>query len=235
MLKAVLFDLDGTLLPMDQDEFVKYYFGAMANKFATKGIDAKLLMKAVIAGTDAMVKNDGTVKNEVCFWNVFDQIMQMDHRVLENDFIDFYENEFDTVKKACGFNPHSREVIELFKQKGIRLICATNPLFPEIATKKRIQWAGLNVDDFELITTYEKCSFCKPNPEYYAEILRICGLNSDEVIMVGNDVQEDMVAKTIGIDVALITDNLIHRKDNDIQAYFVGTMEEFKAFIPTLA
>ena len=29
MVKAVLFDLDGTLLPMDQDEFTKGYFGTV--------------------------------------------------------------------------------------------------------------------------------------------------------------------------------------------------------------
>lgn len=29
MLKAVLFDLDGTLLPMDEKEFTEYYFGLL--------------------------------------------------------------------------------------------------------------------------------------------------------------------------------------------------------------
>ena len=33
-IKAVLFDLDGTLLPMDQDIFVKSYFGLLAKKLS---------------------------------------------------------------------------------------------------------------------------------------------------------------------------------------------------------
>ena len=31
-LTTVLFDLDGTLLPMDMDEFLKLYFGLMVKK-----------------------------------------------------------------------------------------------------------------------------------------------------------------------------------------------------------
>lgn len=34
MIKTILFDLDGTLLPMDQEEFVKLYFGQLARTFA---------------------------------------------------------------------------------------------------------------------------------------------------------------------------------------------------------
>ena len=34
MITTVLFDLDGTLLPMDQDRFVQSYIGRMAKKLA---------------------------------------------------------------------------------------------------------------------------------------------------------------------------------------------------------
>ena len=39
MIKTVLFDLDGTLLPMDQDNFVKAYFKNLAIKLAPHGYD----------------------------------------------------------------------------------------------------------------------------------------------------------------------------------------------------
>ena len=38
-IKMILFDLDGTLLPMDQNHFVKTYFGALAKKLAPLGYD----------------------------------------------------------------------------------------------------------------------------------------------------------------------------------------------------
>ena len=36
--KAILFDLDGTLLPMDQNVFMKHYFGEMAKVISPLGI-----------------------------------------------------------------------------------------------------------------------------------------------------------------------------------------------------
>ena len=76
---------------------------------------------------------------------------------------------------------------------------ATNPLFPPTATQSRIRWAGLTPEDFEFITTYDNSSFCKPNPDYYREILGKLNLNAGECLMVGNDVGEDMIARTLGM------------------------------------
>ncbi|MBQ2773691.1 MAG: HAD family hydrolase, partial [Clostridia bacterium] len=70
-VKAVLFDLDGTLLPMDQDLFLKTYFGILTEKMVKSGYEQKNFMRALLAGTDAMVKNDGKQSNEAVFWQVF--------------------------------------------------------------------------------------------------------------------------------------------------------------------
>ncbi len=228
MLRAVMFDLDGTLLPMDQDHFIQVYFGALAQKMASYGLDSDLLIKAVAAGTEAMVKNNGGKTNEKCFWEVFDQKMDRKGRELEEEFNEFYLNDFNLAKSACGFNPLSHEVVRFFKEKGFRLICATNPLFPEVATLQRIEWAGLDERDFEWITTFEKCHYCKPNPNYYREVLQVCGLEPSEVIMVGNDVEEDLIAiQDLKIQANLITDCLINRQNRPLNAHFVGTLAEF--------
>ena len=63
-MKTVLFDLDGTLLPMDQDVFIRAYFGGLAQKLAPLGYEPKQLLDAVWAGTGAMVKNDGSRTNQ---------------------------------------------------------------------------------------------------------------------------------------------------------------------------
>ena len=73
-LTTVLFDLDGTLLPMDQDQFVKGYFGLLTQKLAPRGYDPKKLIDAIWAGTAAMVGNDGGRTNEAVFWARFAQI-----------------------------------------------------------------------------------------------------------------------------------------------------------------
>ena len=70
-LTTILFDLDGTLLPMDNDVFVKTYFGLLAKTLAPHGYEAKALVDAVWAGTAAMVANDGRQTNEAVFWEKF--------------------------------------------------------------------------------------------------------------------------------------------------------------------
>ena len=70
-VKAVLFDLDGTLLPMDQDQFVMSYFMGLAKWLAPKGYDSGKLKEVFWSGVAAMVKNDGTRTNEEAFWKVY--------------------------------------------------------------------------------------------------------------------------------------------------------------------
>ena len=45
-IKAVLFDLDGTLLPMDQDYFVKHIWGYWENVLRLAAMNLKNLQKS---------------------------------------------------------------------------------------------------------------------------------------------------------------------------------------------
>lgn len=231
MIKTVMFDLDGTLLPMNQEAFIKAYFGSLAKKMATKGLDPQKLISAVGKGTMAMVNNDGNCTNEECFWKVFDAMMELDHTLIEEDFNDFYKNEFKQAKEACGYNPASQKLVRFFKEKGYRLICATNPLFPPIATRQRIEWAGIDPSDFDWITTYDNSSFCKPNLNYYKEILERFKLNSEEVLMIGNDVDEDLVVQQLNMKAYLVTDDLLNRHNKEYHADYIGSMEELVEFV----
>lgn len=157
-----------------------------------------------------MIKNDGRRTNEEVFWETFSK--QIGPQALKDKpiFDDFYRNEFNIAKETCGYNQKLVDLVKELKEKGFRVVLATNPLFPSIATESRIRWAGFEPSDFELFTTYENISYCKPNPEYYREVLRRIGSTPEECIMVGNDVGDDMVAKTLGMDVFLLTDHLIN-------------------------
>ena len=50
MIKVVLFDLDGTLLPMDQDKFIEAYFGGLVKKLAPHGYEPQKLIGGINAG-----------------------------------------------------------------------------------------------------------------------------------------------------------------------------------------
>lgn len=234
MITTVFFDLDGTLLPMDQDFFLKAYMGSLARKMAHYGYDPDMLVKSIWKGTGAMVMNDGSARNDDVFWSTFEKIYGKDVRCDEAVFEEFYRKEFQDVSKVCGFDPRASETVSTLKEMGFRVVLATNPLFPAIATYSRARWAGLDPADFEYITTYENSFHCKPNPDYYQEILGNLHLKAEECLMVGNDVSEDMVAESIGMKVFLLTDCLINKHNKDISHYSSGSFPELLAYIRNL-
>lgn len=230
-IKAVLFDLDGTLLPMKQENFIKCYFKLLATKLASLGYDPETVVDSVWKGVGSMIKNDGSCINEDAFWNTLSEIYGKDCAKDKDELHLFYQNEFNQVKEVCGTQPASREVVELAKQKGLKVILATNPLFPAVVTRSRMSWVNLYPEDFAYYTTYENAHYCKPNPRYYQELLEQTGLQAKECLMVGNDAHEDMIASTLGMKVFLLTDCLENSKQLDISPYPRGGFEELKQYM----
>lgn len=230
-LRCVLFDLDGTLLPMDQEEFTKAYFHLLAKKLAPRGYEPKALVDAIWAGTAAMVKNDGRCSNEEAFWQRFTQIYGP--KVQENKpvFEEFYANEFQNARTACGFNPQAAETVAEIRWMGYQVALATNPIFPAVATESRIRWAGLEPADFTLYTTYENSTHCKPNPAYFRDVAESLHLAPESCLMVGNDALEDTAAAQVGMKVFLLTDCLINKDGRDISAYPQGSFEQLLDYV----
>ena len=234
MITTILFDLDGTLLPMNQDTFVGAYIKGLATTAAPLGYEPKAFAKAVMAGTVAMVKNDGTKSNETAFWNALADIYGEKIKSQTHIFDEFYRADFQKISEVCGFSPKADEVIQFAKNAGFRVALATNPLFPLIATESRIKWAGLKPEDFEIFTTFENSNYCKPNPNYYREVCAKMGVVPEECLMVGNDVLDDMVAEQLGMKVFLLTDCLINKENKDISKYPKGNFENLITYIKIL-
>jgi len=224
------------LLPMDQDEFIRAYFGALAKKLVPFGFDKDKLIETVGKGTWAMVANDGSDTNENVFWKHFKSVFGETSRLAEDRLVEFYEGEFTRdVSPVCGCNPKSDALIKKLKEKGFRVALATNPIFPAVATHARIRWAGMDAEDFEYISTYENSRYCKPTLAYYEHILSELGVSGEECLMVGNDAGEDMVAEQLGMKTFLLTDCLLNRKNLDITAWERGSFEELEAYIEKLS
>ncbi len=233
-IQTVLFDLDGTLLPMDQDLFVKTYFKLLAVKLAPYGYDPKQLIDSIWKGTGAMVQNNGTCSNEEAFWAEFTAIHGFQALEHLSVFEDFYANEFQGAQAVCGHTPQAAEVITLMKEKGLRIVLATNPIFPAIATESRMAWAGLEKSDFVHYTTYENSAYCKPNLDYYRQVLGVIGADPAECLMVGNDVAEDMIAAKLGMKVFLLTPCLINKPGEDISRYPNGGFDALMEYVRSL-
>lgn len=209
-IKAVLFDLDGTLLPMEQDYFIKKYFKGLAEYGESIGIDPNKLIEGTIAGTKTMITNRGDKTNMEAFWETFFKYVGEVDETLPERVDGFYLGSFKNLREYTGENPLAVEMIKQAHNKSRKVVLATNPVFPMAAQLERISWLGLAESDFDLITSYENSKFCKPNPEYYHEICRKIGVAPENCLMIGNDESDDMKgASMAGINCFLVTDNRI--------------------------
>ena len=235
-IKHILFDLDGTLLPMVQDEFVKFYMPLLAKSYMNAGVslDPKKFIGAVWAGYEAMVKNDGSRTNREAFWSYIEPELPIPTEESEKIALDFYADEFNQAICTTKPNPVSNQIVKRAKERGFETYLATNPVFPRCATMNRIRWAGLDAEDFKVITTYETCTYCKPNPEYFRGILEEFSLEPSECLMVGNDVAEDLSIRSLGVKTYLVTDTMENKKNLPIDAEYMGTLDELLKFIETI-
>ena len=230
---SVLFDLDGNLLPMDMDNFIKMYFGSLAQYMAPYGYDAKEFIAGIWAGTKAMVKNDGSATNEERFWSTF--ASQVGEDILKyKDTIDaFYSGDFNNAKAATWENPNAKRAVNAARKIADKVILATNPLFPPCAVRTRLSWIGLSPEDFDYVTTYDNSHFCKPNPKYYTELAEKLKLDPASSIMIGNDIGEDGAASDAGFDVFITTDCVLGDKDN-LENFKNGTFEQLCQYLENL-
>ena len=231
MIKAVFFDLDGTLLPLDQDLLTENFFTLIAKKFASFGYEPNTLIKAIKHAAEAMKKNNGLRTNEAVFWEDYTSSFGDQARSHKPLFTDFYKNEYQKLKEICGYNYKMAQIVKAQREKGLRVGLATNPLFPAIATESRIRWAGLEPEDFDFYTSYENIGFTKPNLGYYRELARRTKVAASECLMIGNDVEDDMIADQLGMRVFLLTDCLINNKGDDLSEFPHGDLAEMQSFL----
>lgn len=235
MIKTVLFDLDGTLLPQDAEVFTKGYFKALSAWLAPYGYKPDELVNGVLRGLDAMVVNDGTASNADVFWREISRVIGDKVYGDIPKFDAFYAGDgFGELKKLCSPNKYVPELINYIKTLGATLVVATNPVFPMIAQKRRIDWSGAGVENFALVTAYEDSHFCKPNTAYYKEILDKLGGSAAETLMIGNDMTEDMCARDIGMNVFLLTNCLINRRGRNVNDYPHGGFDELNIYVGKL-
>ncbi len=226
-MNTVLFDLDGTLLPMSEETFTKVYFRELSLKMQPEGFEPEQLIKAIWTGTKRMMKNDGSMRNDEAFWDEFEKVQHCDVARTRRKCDEFYEQEFERVRYVVGDAPFSASVVRSLKAKGYKVALATNPIFPLVAVKTRLRWIGLAPEDFDFVTTYENSRFCKPNPGYYRAILEALDVKPEDCLMVGNNVTEDMCFAGLGGQVYLVTDHVENPKGEDKSAFRQGTMEQF--------
>ncbi len=227
MGKAILFDLDGTLIPANTEEFIKDYMVSLAD-YVGNYFPRELFMKSLLVSTEAMVRSiDGRLTNQEVFMKDFLDRTQFKIEEILPIFDEFYVTQFPLLEKHVQPTDLSRAIIETALDQGRRIVIATNPLFPKTAVVERLRWVNIDDFEYELITSYENSRFSKPHIQYYREILDKLEIAPEDTIMVGNDMQEDMVAGELGVRTYLVQDYLLNRSDK--QQYRVDQLGSFEA------
>ena len=206
MLKAVLFDLDNTLILFEEEKFLGGYYPVLAARFAgvfPDGQFAERLMKATVELRD----NDGSKINRELFLEAFCNGFNVDRHEVWARFEQFFSLDFDIFRDAVTAAPGAEETFRHVKNRGLKIVVATNPIWPLVVQQKRVGWAGLVDIQVDLITHLDNMSFCKPRLGYFRQICQLIGLKPEECLMVGDDPANDMVAAKAGMKTFQTTDS----------------------------
>lgn len=199
-IKAVLLDLDDTLLINDMETFAPHYFRALVAKVQHL-VPGPVFAEALNLATQAMWHNDGRDgSNADVFRAVFFPHVERQPQEMMPLFDDFYRHEFETLRKYTHVDRDARALVELLFAKGFQVAIATQPVFPLAAIEARLRWAGVGADEFPyaFIPSYETMHACKPHPRYFRFYLEHLGWRADECLMVGDSVESDLAAGELG-------------------------------------
>lgn len=224
--KVILFDLDGTLLPMDTDGFIDTYIQELAGR-VSHIVEPEIFVKALLGGTKAMMSDLNPERtNEQVFEETFLSMSGVNKEEIWPVLDEFYDTTFPTFSYLCEPTSLAREVVEEAIAQGFKVAVATNPVFPRTAINHRLSWAGLQDLPFELVTVYEESMFTKPHKEYYEFIAEQLGTKPAQCVMAGNDVQEDLAASKAGMKTFLVKGCVIDRGEPQFKADDEGTLDE---------
>lgn len=202
-MRAVLFDLDGTLLDLNLRDFLRRYFAALevaaSPLVAHDGAAAAAFMEGMNAAVGAMMESHPGRTNQDVFYERMRELTGVDLDEHWHIFEQFYAEVFPTLQDTARPAPGGRAAITTALDLGLAVAVATNPIFPAAAIRHRIEWAGLGDLDLPVVTTYESMHACKPHGEYYRQIARLLDVQPHACLMVGDDRALDMPAADVGM------------------------------------
>jgi FMN phosphatase YigB (HAD superfamily) len=232
-IRAILFDLDGTLLSNDMDVFLPHYFRLLTARVAHL-VPPEEFMTHLMAATQAMLANDGQTTNEEVFVREFYPRVAPSREELEPIFEDFYANDFPALRRYTQRKPEARQVVGKAIALGYDVAIATNPLFPATAVEQRLEWAGVAGLPYRLVTTYENSRATKPNLLYFEQILEVLGRPAEGALVVGDE-DMDMVAAHLGCPTFLVPGPRTELAASTPRPTYEGALAEVGALLERLA
>jgi FMN phosphatase YigB (HAD superfamily) len=202
MIKAVLLDLDDTLLGCADRVFVPEYL-RLVDQYLLQRWDypqfSQVLRRFIRAAGEP---RDVRQTNADLAESIIVQATRRTPDEIRAAFADFYARVYPRLINCVEPVPLAVELFNTLRGQDYAIVIATNPLYPAEAIRQRLVWAGLPGDltEYTLVTHSENMHFAKPDPAYYAEIVARVGVEPDEALMVGDSITNDMQpAETVGL------------------------------------
>jgi len=234
MIHAVLLDLDGTLLPVDTAQLIDAYVRLLASWFA-RWVPPDRFVPRLLAATQTMMQDrDSTRTNREVFDEAFYPALGLTGESMAAPLAEFYEREFPKLRTLASADPAAREAVSIVLARDRLAVLATQPIFPEVAVRERMAWAGIADLPFALVTTYETSHFCKPHPEYFREVAAAIKCEPRDCLFVGNDGVEDATARQVGMQTYLVTDHLTNRARAPSEVGRMGSLRDLPSLLSNL-
>ena len=195
MVLTLLIDLDDTLLGNAMEVFIPVYLEALGRHLADE-IPPKIMVASMLDSTQMMFSNENPAQTlKETFDLHFFPSIGIAETSLRTQIEDFYNTSFSSLQKYTQYRPTALQFINTAINRGYRIGIATNPVFPKTAIVQRLNWAGFPEDEFHfaLVPSYETFHFAKPDPAYFAEFLTRLGWPEGPILMVGNDLEHDIM------------------------------------------
>ena len=194
MIKAVLLDLDNTLLHNPDRQWAQTFLRGWDRHFQ----DRYGIAQASDALRSAMARlnrdSNGSISNADLIQDTLCRHLPLDRAEIKRAVDDFYAGPYHCFKVATAPVAGAAELVRRLLSQNLLVAIATNPLFPESATQARVAWAGLSdcISELAFITNSENMRYAKPNPAYFAETIARVGVEPDEALVVGDSRTNDI-------------------------------------------
>jgi FMN phosphatase YigB (HAD superfamily) len=212
-IRAVLFDLDGTLLRVQMAEFIPRYINGLAQQCASH-VAPKAFEQAMLFAIRSLIRfpGDGELTNEQRLFATLQQQLAVPESVFRQAVESYRQTGVEELQPLVKSIPLATAIVKECLQLRVPLVLATNPVFPEFMISARLKWAGLGDLHFDHLTSYENSCYCKPHSGYFQAIAERLAVKPGHCLMVGNDSQHDLAAVAIGMQTFLVDTWVVARE-----------------------
>lgn len=236
MIKAVLFDLDDTLLDINLTAFAARYVAGRAALLARACRQPFPKVFSELSKSYLALDNPG--RND-SFTN--EQFIQ--ERMLLNcdipldephiaDALAYFDSEyvrrFDRGLVQARPKQGNHAALAAVQSLGLSVALATQPIFPLSTVRVRMSWAEIDNVNFAAISHAGNSTRTKPSARYYQEFCAKLGLSPHECLMVGNDATRDFARPACGLRTAYVG----HAWPK--KAVFRGNLDQFAKRLPEI-